>query len=372
MRVAVAAGGAAWEAAVLGDVDRHPDLELARRCVDAADLAALAETGQCDIALVDPGLPGLDRQFVGRIAATGVRLVSIGDAQHVGIMNSVAPEQVATLAHEPGRPSLAGSVRGLVVAVWGPTGAPGRTTVAVSLAAAARAAGQSVVVVDADTYGGSIAQQLSILDDVSALMAACREENQGRLDDVSRHLVRLPGGLHVMTGIPRADMWVHVRVSAFAGVLDQLVSGHELVVVDLGFGIEPGATTASSRDQVSRHVLESADVVIIVGRADPVGIARLVRSLADVSELVSSPLVVLNGVRRSLGWSDGELSAAVRQLTGHTPAATLPWDQAALDQATMAGVPVRESTPGSGFAMRVELLLRDVRQVVGSSAACNG
>ena len=43
---------------------------------------------------------------------------------------------------------------GRLVAVWGPTGAPGRTTVATYLACELAGLGVSTVLADADTYGG--------------------------------------------------------------------------------------------------------------------------------------------------------------------------------------------------------------------------
>jgi len=59
------------------------------------------------------------------------------------------PDQIATLPE--------GDARHLLAAVWGPKGAPGRTTVAVNLAFEAAAAGGEVLLVDADTYGGAVA-----------------------------------------------------------------------------------------------------------------------------------------------------------------------------------------------------------------------
>jgi Mrp family chromosome partitioning ATPase len=47
---------------------------------------------------------------------------------------------------------------GRVIAVWGPKGAPGRTTVALNLAFEAAPLAGETLLVDADTYGGSIAQ----------------------------------------------------------------------------------------------------------------------------------------------------------------------------------------------------------------------
>jgi Mrp family chromosome partitioning ATPase len=51
-----------------------------------------------------------------------------------------------------------GDMRHVLAAVWGPKGGPGRTTVAVNLAFEAAAAGGEVLLVDADTYGGAVAQ----------------------------------------------------------------------------------------------------------------------------------------------------------------------------------------------------------------------
>ena len=46
------------------------------------------------------------------------------------------------------------------MAVWGPSGSPGRSTVATNLAAEAALAGHGTVLVDADTYGPSLRQWL--------------------------------------------------------------------------------------------------------------------------------------------------------------------------------------------------------------------
>ena len=70
---------------------------------------------------------------------------------------------------------------GRVVAVWGPTGAPGRTTIAVTLATELAALGIPTVLVDADTYGGSVAA-LSFLDEAPGIAAATRAADQGTLD----------------------------------------------------------------------------------------------------------------------------------------------------------------------------------------------
>src|SRR6266511_2889737 len=72
--------------------------------------------------------------------------------------------------------------RNALVVVWGPKGAPGRTTVAVNLAFEALPFTGETLLVDADTYGGSISQTLGFLDEHPGLAWAARLASRGELD----------------------------------------------------------------------------------------------------------------------------------------------------------------------------------------------
>ncbi|HAN70940.1 MAG TPA: hypothetical protein DCQ36_05050, partial [Actinobacteria bacterium] len=52
---------------------------------------------------------------------------------------------------------------GRLVAVWGPMGAPGRTTIAVGIAEALAERGARVCLIDADTYAPSVALALGLV-----------------------------------------------------------------------------------------------------------------------------------------------------------------------------------------------------------------
>ena len=73
---------------------------------------------------------------------------------------------------------------GTVIAVWGPTGAPGRSTVAMGIADEAAVAGNTVLLIDADVYGGVLAAAFGLLDESPsrAGRSACRMASNGRLD----------------------------------------------------------------------------------------------------------------------------------------------------------------------------------------------
>lgn len=355
MRVAVAACGATWEAAVLAEIERTASLQLVRRCVDVADLLATVATHRLDGALVDVAAPGLDLTVVERLAAAGTQVASVElDGSHLGIGRTLRAGELAGWIRERTPVAAPPDRRGRVVAVWGPSGAPGRSSLAVSIAASAVAAGRRTVLVDADVHGGSIGQWLGIVDEVSGVMAACRDAQRGAVATLDEHLLALDERLNVLTGVPRADMWRHVRPAAIEAVVQRLAADHDLVVVDCGFAIE--ADNDTSPDRIGRRVLDLADEVVAVGRVDPIGLSRLVRAVADMGPWACTPCLVLNAFRPTLGWSEREVATIVRDLTGVSPWGFLPYDRSGHDAAIMAGRPMREVAPGSGYVSRVDRL----------------
>lgn len=255
-------------------------LVAARRCEDLADLLASAATGLARCAVLSGDLPGLDREAVLRLAASGVATVAVVPTrdepaerrlrqlglQHVLPLDSPAAELVAAVrsavsaaagaparaagyadpsaalhalfAPGPESPGAAGA--GRVVAVWGPTGAPGRTTVAVTLAAELAALGWPALLVDADVYGGTAAASLGLPDESSGLAAACRLANSGTLDVPGLAALGQPQspGLQVLTGLDRADRWAELRPGSVQTVLDLARALAAVTVVDCGFCLE--------------------------------------------------------------------------------------------------------------------------------------
>lgn len=378
----LAAAGAGWEPSAVRALEAARDVVLVRRCVDVAELIAVAQAGGASVAAVDLSVPGLDVEAVAAVRAAGVRLVGLGPQERAAALgvDTVGPgtdllDLVRSVPGDGASTSGAGSgtagtstagatsgpthggERGSLVAVWGPAGAPGRSTVALALADAAGTPDRPAVVVDADTYGGAQAQLLGLLDEVSGVMAACRVANQGREEEVAEHLQVVRPGLAVLTGLPRPDMWLHVRRAPLRRVLDRLRDEHTSVVADVGFCLETGEGPSGARNQATLTVLEEADVVVVVGRADPVGLTRVVRGLHDLRELgVDDPVVVLDQVRDGIGWSPDELASTVQRLAGVRPMVTLPHDPATVDTAALRGATPREVDPRSPFVVAVDTL----------------
>ncbi|MFC5010058.1 AAA family ATPase [Nocardioides plantarum] len=377
--VLVVASGAAWESQALAVLAEHPGTVVLKRCVDVDDLLAAASAGQAQAAVLGLESRGLDADAVARLAAHGVRPVAVvadeqaesglARAGRIGIA-SVLPVSAlvgladavlaAGLGPRPATPPPgqgvaaddsspgAGAAEGRVIAVWGPAGAPGRSTVASAVAAELGRRGRTILV-DADPYGGSIGQQLGVMDEVSGLLSAARLATAGQLEERFSTVQRgLDHRLSVVTGLPRPDRWTEVRGGTIEHLLE-LGRTHGDVVVDTGFSLEgdPAGDLGGrpGRNQLTLGALEVADDVVVVGAADPVGLSRLARGLVDLREVLGDrPVhVVVNRMRPTLGWSEKEVAGMVAGFARLAGLSFLPDDRTTVDRALVAGRTLVES-----------------------------
>lgn len=387
-RQVIAALDASWESALVAAVEATAGYTVARRCADLADLLAAAAAGHGEIALVSADLRGLDRPALHELASHGVEAAGVvgpGDEPGERRLRQLGLEVVlrADLASHEIDDALGslGAVRGgppgpglepvdgdgpdqgaaaptpaTVIAVWGPTGAPGRTTVAVNLAAEL-AHREPTLLVDLDTYGSSIAQALGLLDEAPGVAAAARAADQGGLDlaVLARAAPEVGPGLRVLTGIPRAGRWTELRAPSVAHVLATARSLARFVVVDCGFAVEDDEelsydTLAPRRNAATLTALEEADELVVVGTADPIGLQRLVRAVQDLASVSSpAPRVVVNRVRATSVGSRPEqrIAEALARFAGMDDLVFLPLDQPTTDGALFAGTTLAEHAPQS-------------------------
>ncbi len=377
--VVVLAAGEVWESPALVDLERDRAVVVLKRCVDVDDLLASVTSGQVDVAVVALDAPGLDPTTITHLLRHGVRPVAVTSAavddldvceqaQRLGIGAVVSVHELSSLSQvvattgdaEDTRARSAevapahavadgeGAGKGRVVVVWGPAGAPGRTTVACNLAADLASRGSPAVLVDLDPYGGAVAQQLGILDEVSGLLSASRLAGSGHLEERFASVCRGIGEhLAVVTGLPRADRWREVRGAHVERLLEtSRVYGD--VVVDTGFSIEEDAGSdfggRPGRNSLTLTALDLADEVIVVGAADPVGLARLARGLVELRERsLGVPVrVVVNRMRGSIGWSEKEIAGMVEGFSRVAGLHFLPEDRAGVDGALVTGRAVVE------------------------------
>ncbi len=412
--VLTAVTDAVWEAELLTALERGDlGISVVRRCVDLADLLATAATGQARAVLLSADLRRLDREALGRLAVSGVAVIGLvppDDEQaerrlrQLGLLHVLSsdttPAELAEAVLEAVRttaPPSSGQRRavadprtalprlpeqdavdagvelhtGQVVAVWGPTGAPGRTTVAVTLASELADLGSDALLIDGDVYGGVIAQVLGLLDEAPGFAAAARLANNGALDLPA--LAGLARGVtptfRVLSGIARADRWPELRPAAVEVVLALARSLAQTVVVDCGFCLEQDEelsydTAAPRRNGATLAVLEAADVVYAVGSCDPVALQRLVRGLAELREAVPGvkPRVLVNRLRPTgvPGDVEKEVRAALSRYAGVEVVTFIPSDLVALDRALSAGRTLGEAAPASPTRLAIASLAADL------------
>jgi MinD-like ATPase involved in chromosome partitioning or flagellar assembly len=408
--VLTAMPGAAWETGLVAELERaEHGVAVVGRCVDLPELLSVAATGTARAVLLSADLARLDREAVGRLAGSGVvavGLVAAGDEhaearlRRIGVprvlpidagvaevarvvIEAVAegvaaegawfgdPAAALPVLGAPVRPPAPVRGRGQVLAVWGPTGAPGRTAVAIGVADEAARLGVSTLLVDADPYGGTVAQTLGLLDESAGLALACRDAAAGQLDTarLAQQSRQLRPGLRVLTGIARADRWPELRPVAVQAVLAQARHLSALTIVDCGFCLEQDEelsydTAAPRRNGSTLAALESADTVLCVGAADPVGLQRLIGALDELREVLPgvAPRVVVNRVRATVvpGEPRREIAAALQRWAGIDAVAYLPAAPAVLDVAMRTGATIAEAAPASPLRRAVAELARQL------------
>ncbi|GAB3385329.1 P-loop NTPase [Humibacter soli] len=351
---------------------------VALRTETARDLIASLEARTTDVAVVGAGKGRLTAEVVAMCDRSGVRLVvlvaseserryalSLGvhDAlDAAGDWSTIEP----SLRGVPVVPSRAGGPLGSadatrVIAVWGPAGAPGRTSFAITIAAELAALGHSVVLADSDPYGGAVAPALGLLDEAPGFAAACRLAASDSLthDELARIAQRYSsprGAFWALTGIGRASRWPELTDDRVERVLAVCRTWAEYVVVDVGFSLETDEEITSDlfaprRNAATLAALRAADDVVAVGAADPVGLSRLLRALGDLADAAPETRahVIVNRVRASaVGASPfAQVSSTLMRFGGVEAAALVPDDPAAFDRAVLAGSTLRDAAPKS-------------------------
>ncbi|MGY3126810.1 MinD-like ATPase involved in chromosome partitioning or flagellar assembly [Agrococcus sp. UYP33] len=374
------------EDAIVREVARHGHRVVVRAATADDLVERLTVRGadaepRIDLVLVVADARHASRRLVDACDERGLRLVALADdageraqAQTLGLyavawadgFEAVEAAVAPTAGAEPPDERS----RGRVVVVWGPAGAPGRTTAAIALAAELAALGRRVALVDADTTSAAVAPALGLLDESPGFAAAARLARAGSLtvDELDRiaQLVPTSGGVvRVLTGIGRASRWPELGGDRVTEVLARCRDWAEATVVDVAASLERDEEISSDLFAPRRHAatiaaLEAADDVVVVAGGDPIGVARLVRALPDLRELAPQARlrIVVNKVRPGATGVAPERAVheTLRRLAQVTPEACWPFDGRAADAALIEGRPLLDVAGRSRLRRRVQEL----------------
>ncbi|WP_187266462.1 MULTISPECIES: regulator [unclassified Salinibacterium] len=351
---------------VLVDDARDHGHDIVARCASAGELASLLDPSSAEFVVVSSAERYLTARLLTEADRAGVRVVAINDtdagrrnAITVGLHEVVEggatwPVIEAVLLANPlkaSSPVASAGDRGRVIAVWGPAGAPGRTSLAINIAAELASAGHTVALADVDTYSGSVAPTLGLLDEAPGFAAACRLAGTGsltqlELERIAQRYVSSHGSFWVLTGIGRPSRWPELSASRVAGAFELCREWVDYTVVDTGFNLENDEEISSDmfaprRNAATIEALRAADQVVAVGSADPVGLSRFLRAHVDLLETIVTErvVVVMNRLRAAVvGASPArQVTQSLERFGGIVAPVMIPHDQAAFDAAVLEG-----------------------------------
>lgn len=385
------------EVRIVHDLAQTPTcgIRVVRRCADLAETRAVLAAGIGDVVLIDLAVRGLTRETLAELhrpSSAVIGLRSEPDTQggtSLGlrtVVESTAPteEIIATILRAVEEPAAAPEVEGWtqdhqepdgpparIIAVWGPPGAPGRSSLAMNLAAATAARGIDTVLVDADTHAPSLVHMLGILDEAPGLVAACRAADRDRLsrEALEQALTAIDEHLMVLGGIGVAGRWPEVSGPALSVLWRALRSRGGLIIVDCAAPLAEDEdlsydTIAPQRNAATLSVLRACDIVLAVTSADPVSLTRLVRERERLAEVTAAPVHVLVN-RRAEAVSEHRLHSVLAERFPCASLQSLPEDSRTAQRALWEGALWQETAPRSPLA-------RAIRELASSEVLSGG
>lgn len=304
LTIALGRTGQPWEAALLAE----PGAEVTGAHA-LVDLLVAAQVREPHLIVVGEQFPRLTEGLAQLRHLAPV--IVVGESP----WSDCRPEDVS-LAGFAQRLRPAGGRQGRVIALWGPQGSWGVTSMAVGLARSLAPKGRTLLV-DANVHAPDVADVLGL--PAGGLLHACLAADRGAPDLPTRP----SGPLQVLTGV-EPQMYPSVHAGALQQVLRAGTEAFDWVVLDTDsavdaageLGLVPDWTTATA---VS---LQAADHLVVVVGESELARRRLWRALPAVAELLHGrTTIVVNRCRRPRPTT----SALAARLGDHLPDAAIGW-----------------------------------------------
>jgi len=280
-------------------------------------------------------------------------------------------EKLARIALQPAAPGSAPASRpapgqtreadepGRIVAVFGPKGGVGRTTLAVNLAvAAATELGQRTCLVDASFQFGDVGVLLNLNPKNKSIADLLPELESGEFESLDTFLVNHSAGIRVLLAPPSPEMAELITPHGVKRMLETLRLSHDLVVVDC----------MASFNDTTLAILDLADTVLTMLSLEITSIKNI-RLFLEVAEQLGygsdKVRLVLNRADSSLGIRVADVEHSIGRRVDHT----IVSDGRSVVYALNRGVPFFLSNREAQVSQDV---LRLASAVVGTKVAVAG
>jgi MinD-like ATPase involved in chromosome partitioning or flagellar assembly len=251
-----------------------------------------------------------------------------------------------------------------LIAITSPYGSTGKSCLSLAIATLLDAEKSKVLLIDADTFGASLANQLALAELPAGFAGALRIASQDRLDisQLERLSVMVPKtNLRLLPGSANLSK-VAIETTNLSTILDVAREHFDYVIADCG---------SFSNSGIATELISLADRVVLVALADPVGVFRVLGIENQVLELVNQPLLLVNRLRNStINQAKKEISETLSRLGHIEIAGYLPDDPAQLDQAIRLGVPVPLCSRSGPFSQAVSAFVR--HELLGKPGLLDG
>lgn len=385
LRLALGLGDQELEQRLRSALEASDDLAVVAQCLSAEQLIQVVEAGQVDAILVGWSLHRLTDAVLDQLDRPGRTLVVLApdpldgrwrnrsgpvlplEAEaatiHQAIMAARPGVRSASRAHPPAEPIAlkpADSIAapgGQVIAVTGGDGSPGRTTLAINLAAAL-GAGAPTVLVEADLCAPAMAAYLDRdpTRNLCTLAHAVRED--ARVWDVALTDELQPLGPDristlVLCGPPKREMRSSIAPTLIQRLVGELAQRFQWVVLDVGPELLGMDTAAASH----RAALAHAHLVMLVSGADLVGLWHARTALEQLERLAGIEPRQVNLILNRHDPRFHHSRSEVEWHLGAPVAGVIPFDHVSMQRATSEQRPV--VLDGSSRAARAIVGLAD-------------
>jgi pilus assembly protein CpaE len=304
------------------------------RLEDTYELLRSSRASRPAMALI-VAVPGPQNGQLAEALRAGADEIVILPAEAAAVATAIHKAMARVSAAATVRP--ADAPRSPLVAVLGPKGGTGKTTLATNLAADLATRGQETLLVDLDLQFGDVGVVLGVEPDRTIYDLA----TAGGTMDAERlrgYTGRSRDGVNVLLAPVRPDQADAVTGEHVATILDLARTTYDVVIVDTPPAFTPATIAA----------VDQADLIVMLGSFDLPGLKNMKLGMETLQLMDIPPSRILPVLNRA-NTKVGLLVADVAKVLGRAPEVAVPSDRG-VPQSVNAARPIICAQPKSGPA----------------------